>query len=446
MFLCYSSEDKFIVHDFYRRLSTETWIDPWFDEERIFPGMNRDVEIKRAVETADAVVVCLSHNSVNKEGEIQRELHLVVDAALEKPEGAIFVIPLKLDECQIPRSMRSLQCIDFSSPDDRKQAYNRLLKSLEIKADMVIRPPGNSQSAHFVSPQHIEPEFDFVPLASCGFDFVKIPQGKFIIGSKASNSQAREDEIPQFPYTIPYDYWINRFPISNEQFSEFAVSTKRLGALPKDWRQKLHHPIVNVSLHDALAYIHWLNKVFGREIPMGLTFRLPTEAEWERASRGDSAWEWPWGNKNLDEMLEEQISPRTNSVPGEANHSETKTNSHTPEHKRNCRRLKIKAEILRRTLEMTDVGAFSPLTDSPFKVADMMGSVLEWTQSLYASYPYDAQDGRENLETEGKRVIRGCFTSNEERLSVRSARRGSAEPERKDSILGFRIVIAPPVL
>ena len=103
------------------------------------------------------------------------------------------------------------------------------------------------------------------------------------------------------------------------------------------------------------------------------------------------------------------------------------------------------ADILRNTIEMTHVGAFSPLTDSPFKVADMMGSVLEWTQSLYAPYPYDAQDGRENLETEGKRVIRGCFTSKKDRLSVRSARRASADPEKKDSILGFRIVIAPPI-
>lgn len=445
VFLCYSSEDKFIIERFYRRLITKSWIDLWLDEDRIFPGMSRDVEIERAVETADAVIACLSHNSVTKEGHAQRELKLVLDAASEKPEGAVFVIPLRLDECQVPRGMRHLQLIDFSLPEDREQAYNRLLRGLEIQADMVNKRTGKTRSAHIVSPQDIKTDSDVPPLTFAGFDFVKIPKGKFIIGSKVSNILAWEDEIPQCPCTIPYDYWINRFLVSNEQFSEFAVSTKFVAALPKDWRNKLNHPIVNVSWHDAVSYTGWLNEVFGKEIANNLVFRLPTEAEWERASRGDSGFEWPWGNKNLDEMLDEQISPRPNGIPGEANHLETKTNSHSPEHKRNCRRLKIKAEILRNTLEMTDVGAFSPLTDSPFKVADMMGSVLEWTQSLYTPYPYDAQDGRENLETEGKRVIRGCFTSKKERLSVRSARRASAEPERKDSILGFRIVIAPPI-
>jgi formylglycine-generating enzyme required for sulfatase activity len=107
--------------------------------------------------------------------------------------------------------------------------------------------------------------------------------------------------------------------------------------------------------------------------------------------------------------------------------------------------MKKKIEVLRCTLDLTDVGSFSPLTDSPFKVTDMMGSIIEWTQSLYAPYPYDAQDGRENLETEGERVIRGCFTSKRERFSVRSGRRAAAAPNKKERILGFRIVIAPPL-
>jgi formylglycine-generating enzyme required for sulfatase activity len=437
--LCYAPEDKFIIHDFHKRLSTESWIDLWLDEERILPGMNPDVEIARSVENADAVIVCVSHNSVDKEGYAQRELKLALEVALEKPEGAIFIIPLKVDQCQVPRSLRHVQYIDFSCPEDRPEAYSRLLKSLERQADLVNKRRGKTQSAHFVSPQNIRTQFDFIPLESCGFNFVRIPQGKFIIGSKASNMLARENEIPQRPYPIPYDYWISRFPISNEQFSEFAVSTKCKSALPKDWRKKLHHPTVNVSWHDAVSYTCWLNKVFGKEVPDGTVFRLPTEAEWERASRGDSSREHPWGNESLDELLQKEI------FSGIPDMFRPISSQGIKEHKKEYQELKKKIEALRCTLNLTDVGAFSPLTDSPFKVADMMGSVIEWTQSLYTSYPYDAQDGREEVENEGERVIRGCFTSKNERFSVRSARRAPAAPNKKEPILGFRIVIAPPL-
>ncbi len=447
VFFCYSSEDKHIMERFYRRLITEHWIDLWLDEERILPGMNRDVEIERAVETADAVIACLSHNSVTKEGQAQRELRLVLDAASEKPEGAIFIIPLQLDECRVPRGMRHLQPIDFSLPEEREQAYDRLLKSLEMQADMVNKQTGKTRAAHVISSPDLQPlaleisdfpelkiqspdtqtqdtKVQNVQAESCarpwifdGFNFLEIPTGKFIIGSKASNLSACDNEIPQCPCTIPYKYWISRFPISNEQFSEFAFSTKYMAVLPKDWRKKLNHPIVNVSWHDAVSYTRWLNEVFGSEIPSGTVFRLPTEAEWERASRGDSAFEWPWGNESLDELLEKKGSSQ----------------------------IKNEVEMLRCTLNITNVGSFSPLMDSPLGVADMMGSILEWTQSLYAPYPYDYHDGRENLQTEGKRVIRGYFNSPEERFSVRSARRTWAFPDKKLFILGFRIVIAPPV-
>jgi hypothetical protein len=57
----------------------------------------------------------------------------------------------------------------------------------------------------------------------------------------------------------------------------------------------------------------------------------------------------------------------------------------------------------------------------------------------------DVQDGREKIETPGERVIRGAFSSKNERFSVRSARRGRATPDKKEPVLGFRIVVAPQV-
>ncbi len=132
VFLCHASQDKPVVHDLYQRLLGEGWIDPWLDEEKLLPGQDWDMEIEKAVEAADAVIVCLSSRSVGKEGYIQKELRFVLDIALEKPEGAIFVIPLRLDKCQVPRRLRSWQYADYF-PSNRERAYDRLLKSLQAR-------------------------------------------------------------------------------------------------------------------------------------------------------------------------------------------------------------------------------------------------------------------------------------------------------------------------
>ena len=132
VFLCHASQDKPIVRELCQRLNAEGWIDPWLVEEKLLPGQDWDMEIEKAVEAADAVIVCLSSRSINKEGYIQKELRFVLDIALEKPEGAIFVIPLRLDECDIPRRLRSWQYADYF-PSNRESAYDRLLKSLQTR-------------------------------------------------------------------------------------------------------------------------------------------------------------------------------------------------------------------------------------------------------------------------------------------------------------------------
>lgn len=99
VFLCHSSQDKPIVRELYQRLSAEGWIDPWLDEEKLLPGQNWEMEIEKTVESTDSVIVCLSTNSVNKEGYIQKEIRKVLDISAQKPDGTIFVIPLRLDDC-----------------------------------------------------------------------------------------------------------------------------------------------------------------------------------------------------------------------------------------------------------------------------------------------------------------------------------------------------------
>jgi hypothetical protein len=134
VFLCHAKEDKPVVHELYQRLDAEGWIDTWLDEIKILPGQEWDIEIERAVEIADVVLVCLSTYSVDKEGYVQKELRFVLNIADEKPEGTIFIVPLRLDDCQVPRRLRPWQWVDFYPKNQRKTAYLRLLESLKLRA------------------------------------------------------------------------------------------------------------------------------------------------------------------------------------------------------------------------------------------------------------------------------------------------------------------------
>jgi hypothetical protein len=135
VFLCHSSNDKPTVRELYHQLSAEGWMDVWLDEERLFPGHDWNLEIEKAVEAADAILVCLSNNSVTKEGYVQRELRIVLDYADYKPEGAVYLIPVRLEECEPPRRLRPWQYADYFPAESRKGAYERLLVSLRMRAD-----------------------------------------------------------------------------------------------------------------------------------------------------------------------------------------------------------------------------------------------------------------------------------------------------------------------
>lgn len=465
VYLCHGLQDKDVVHRLYERLLKEGWVEPWLDEKNLLPGQDREEKHKDALRSTDVALVCLSKQSLGQKGEFHREIRLVVDLAKEKLEGSIFIIPIRLDDCTIPHHLHQSQYVDFfTSDEERENAYLRIRSSLKLALEFDTGETPDDRSAHVINSTQPKVVENLADLTFGGFTFVKIPNGKFIMGSRASNNLAGDDEHPQRRYEIPYNYWITQFPVSNEQYSEYAVSTRHIEYLPKDWKLKLDQPVVNVSWHDVMEYTKWLNRIFKKEIPNELVFRLPTEAEWERASRGNSGWEWPWGKDNLDDFLDSdspELLERMNKLKLKKHMDGNKYSDNFAEYFANFSRanssksgnapeispldlIKMKIAELRQSMELTDVGAFSPITDSPYEIADMVGSVREWTQSLYKQYPYDVDDGREDLKDSGDRVVRGYFEFSSERFSVRCARRKHESPITKGNYLGFRIVVAPP--
>ena len=113
VFLSHASEDKKIVRELSQQLAATGWIDPWLDEEKLLPGQVWERSIEGAIDAADIVVFFLSENSVNKEGYVQRELKRALNRSLEKREGTIFLIPFRLDDCEIPYELKDRQYANY---------------------------------------------------------------------------------------------------------------------------------------------------------------------------------------------------------------------------------------------------------------------------------------------------------------------------------------------
>jgi len=132
IFLCHSSKDKPRVRTVYHELKNEG-MDPWLDEEKLLPGQPWEFEIKRAVKTSDIVIVFLSQSSVSQRGFVQKEIKYALDVADEQPEGTIFIIPVKLEECQIPERLGQWQWVNYWEPN----AHEKLLLSLRHRASEI---------------------------------------------------------------------------------------------------------------------------------------------------------------------------------------------------------------------------------------------------------------------------------------------------------------------
>jgi formylglycine-generating enzyme required for sulfatase activity len=234
---------------------------------------------------------------------------------------------------------------------------------------------------------------------------VHVPAGPFLMGSTDEqvaqaikdglDKQWADSERPQHIVELS-EYFIGKYPVTNAEYQAFIREAEYNP--PRHWdsnkypEEKGDHPVVNVSWKDAVSYCEWLSKKTGK------TYRLPTEAEREKAARGAEGWIYPWGN--------EWDPNKLNSAEGGAG-------------------------------DTTPAGQYSPVGDSPYGCADMAGNVWEWCGSLFKPYPYRSDDGREDLKAKGLWVFRGgAFRGNR---GTRCACRNGARPDYHIRDLGFRV-------
>lgn len=213
---------------------------------------------------------------------------------------------------------------------------------------------------------------------------VYVPAGEFVMGTE--NGQLT-DERPVHSVSLEA-FWIDQTEVTNAMYAK-CVNAGECD-LPRDTDHfsnavYANHPVAYVSWNDASAYCSWVLR------------RLPSEAEWEKAARGTEARIYPWGNEAPSSAL-----------------------------------LNYNQEIG----ETTEVRNY-PEGISPYGAYDMAGNVWEWVSSLYLPYPYDNNDGRENLNSLEARVHRGGSFYDDDSF-IYSARRDKGDPSFVSFNLGFR--------
>ncbi len=247
---------------------------------------------------------------------------------------------------------------------------------------------------------------------------IRIPAGKFLMGTTKEQAQqvikeGGEDwkkwlvwEQPQHIVELS-EYSIGKYPITNREYQDFVREEKHNP--PRGWDgdqfppEKSGHPVVNVSWDDSIAYCKWLSEKSKK------SYRLPTEAEWEKAARCKSENEsliYPWGD---------EFDPKN------ANTSESKIG------------------------DTSDVGQFSPRGDSPYGCSDMAGNVWEWCNDWFDEQEYKKRTEFKDPKGPGKgsiRVLRGGSFLNNPR-NARCAFRDWNNPFVINNYLGFRVASSP---
>ncbi len=393
IFLCHASEDKPQVAKLYRKLK-EAGYHPWLDKYDLIPGQGWRREIEKLIgDPYNLIVVCISNHSTTKRGVVQQEIRWALDVMNQMPEDAIYLIPARLEPCQAPDRLSRLHWVDLFEPD----GFEHLKRALDYEINRrqpeptLSKPKPAAKQPPITSPpqpKQTTPDPIVAPRQPFEPELIHIPAGEFLMGSDPKKDKdARGSEQLQHTLYLS-DYYIAKTPVTKAQYAAWKNQTPPKG--------QENHPVVEVSWDDAVAYCQWLAKTTGQP------YRLPSEAEWEKAARGTDGRIYPWGNQ--------WDAKRCNIYEG------GKKGRTTP------------------------VG-FYPKGASPYGCLDMAGNVWEWVSSQYKAYPYDPADGREDLEAVALRVWRGgSWWDNQN--GARCAFRSRNFSHDRGPNWGFRIVVS----
>lgn len=126
IFLIHAHSDRKSVHELYDRLAKDG-LNAWLDAERLKPGQDWQNEIRDALLKCDVVIVCLSRGFDKQHGYRHEELKLALEKANFLPDDEIFIIPVRLEKCDMPESLRHLHRVDLFKPG----GYKRLVGALK---------------------------------------------------------------------------------------------------------------------------------------------------------------------------------------------------------------------------------------------------------------------------------------------------------------------------
>jgi hypothetical protein len=130
VFLAYAIEDVAAVEELYDRLE-QAGFRPWMDRRKLLPGQNWARAIDRAISVSDIFVPCFSKRAIEKPGRFHAELRYALDRALEWPIEKTFIVPIRLDECRVPRQISNqLQYIDLFP--DAGEGTEKLIEALKL--------------------------------------------------------------------------------------------------------------------------------------------------------------------------------------------------------------------------------------------------------------------------------------------------------------------------
>jgi formylglycine-generating enzyme required for sulfatase activity len=247
---------------------------------------------------------------------------------------------------------------------------------------------------------------------------VRIPAGKFLMGSPPGEKGASPRERPQHEVEITRPFYLGAHPVTQGQYVKVVGSNPShfrpggggagaVGGLKTD-----SFPVENVNWDDAVAFCKQLSEL-PAEKKAGRLYRLPTEAEWEYACRAGTSTATPFGNS---------ISSNQANFHGQSPYGDAPKG---PELKR-----------------PSAVGSYKP---NAWGLFDMPGNVCEWCADWFGQDYYRTSPKKDppGPATGSSRVLRNC-SWNGIGVACRSAYRGQQPPTSRQSMIGFRVACTVP--